>query len=616
MQLHLEVTESLSDKAFVGLDITGFENTGKYRPISRVTLMVDNENVYTAGDDTGLELTASCPHATQEMVNSLLDKMKGYQYQSFTADAANLDPAAELGDGITVNGIYSVISKLDDDGIGFPDISAPGEADLEEEYPSDGPMTQEFNRKISETRSQIIKTAEEIRLEVENEVKGLSAEFTVRLGEISAELRDEINGLSSTLNIKIDGIEASLTDEINGLSASINLQIDSITSTVQGQGGQISQIQQTVSSINTQITGINGDISSLEQTASSLRTQISNAQGDISSLEQLVDSITLSVSNGSTSSTIQLKAGSATISSQTIQMNGLVTFTGLSSGTTTINGACIKTGLIDADRLNLTGAITFGDLSTAVQNDIENAIYTSNAAQSSIDRWSYSGTTYIDGSRIMTGTVSASILEGGQIRLLDGSGQPAGLIDLAAASSYGGQKVMLESGAIELNSRAGDIFIRSGSYGTYLQLKDDVFVGNGDLAPHSSGAQSCGTSARRWSEVYVSTSEITTSDRNLKNNINYELSAYDSLFSALKPCGFQYNNGKSGRTHLGLIAQDVEESLEAVGLTSLDFAGFVKSPVEEADGGYVYSLRYEEFIALCIRQIQLLIHRVDALEGE
>ena len=387
----------MSDKAFVGLDITGFENTGKYRPISRVTLMVDNENVYTAGDDTGLELTASCPHATQEMVNSLLDKMKGYQYQSFTADAANLDPAAELGDGITVNGIYSVISKLDDDGIGFPDISAPGEADLEEEYPSDGPMTQEFNRKISETRSQIIKTAEEIRLEVENEVKGLSAEFTVRLGEISAELRDEINGLSSSLTIKIDSIQASLEDEINGLSSSLTIKIDSITSTVQGQGGQISQIQQTVSSITSQITGINGDISSIEQ---------------------YLDSITLSVSNGSTSSTIQLKAGSATISSQTIQMNGLVTFTGLSSGTTTINGACIKTGLIDADRLNLTGAITFGDLSSSVQGDINEALNTANDAYDlAYDNQLpvYIKNTYIDSTQIMSPTITGGTITGGYI---------------------------------------------------------------------------------------------------------------------------------------------------------------------------------------------------------
>ena len=565
----------MNGKVYVGKKALSLTEYEKSPPISGVILWVDDNNSFKAGDESGTVIEQDCPYATQQMANNLLATLQGYSYQGLEANGAKVSPIAELGDGITVNGLYTQLAYQN---IRFStgevmDVAAPGSDETLHEYKTEGETTKYFNHQISETRSQIIKTAEEIRLEVENEVKGLSAEFTVRLGEISAELRDEINGLSSSLTIKID----------------------SITSTVQGQGGQISQIQQTVSSITSQITGINGDISSIEQ---------------------YLDSITLSVSNGSTSSTIQLKAGSATISSQTIQMNGLVTFTGLSSGTTTINGACIKTGLIDADRLNLTGAITFGDLSTTVQNDIENAIFTANTAQSSIDRWSYSGTTYIDGNRIMAGTVSASTLEGGEIRLLNGSGQPVGLIELSAASSYGGQKVVLRSGAIELNSMAGDVYIRSGSYGTYLQLKDDVFVGNGDLAPHSSGAQSCGTSARRWSEVYVSTSEITTSDRNLKNNINYELSAYDSLFSALKPCGFQYNNGKSGRTHLGLIAQDVEEALEAAGLTSLDFAGFVKSPVEDADGGYVYSLRYEEFIALCIRQIQLLIHRVDALEGK
>ena len=58
-----------------------------------------------------------------------------------------------------------------------------------------------------------------------------------------------------------------------------------------------------------------------------------------------------------------------------------------------------------------------------------------------------------------------------------------------------------------------------------------------------------------------------------------------------------------------------KDRLEAAGLTSLDFAGFVKSPDEETDGGYVYSLRYEEFIPLCIHQIQRLDQRVRALEG-
>lgn len=372
----------MSDKTFVGLDITGFENTGKYRPVSRVTLMVDDENVYTAGDDTGLELTASCPHATQEMVNALLAQLQGYQYQSFTADAANLDPAAELGDGVTVNGVYSIISQLDDDGRGFPDISSPGEVALEEEYPSAGPMTQEFNRQLADTRSQITKTAEEIRLEVKNELEGLSASFSV--------------------------------------------QLDSITSQITGLDGQVSTIQQTVSSITSQITGLDGQVSTIEQTVSSITSQIQGINGDISSIEQYVDSITLSVTNGSDSSTIQLKAGSTTISSANITFNGMVTFNDLSTaGSTVINGANITTGTISADRINLTGAITWGDLDNSVQNDINDAISTAEDAYqlaSGIELPDYIHNTYIGPTEIESPTIIAGEFYGNEFNVYPQSG--------------------------------------------------------------------------------------------------------------------------------------------------------------------------------------------------
>ena len=216
----------MSEKFFVGLDITGFENTGKYKPISRVTLMVDDENVLTAGDDTGLEITASCPHATQTMVNAILSQLQGYEYQSFTADAANLDPSAELGDGVTVSGLYSFISRLEDDGEGFPSISAPGEVELEDDYPSAGPMTQEFNRKIAETRSTITKTAEEIRLEVENEIEGLSSSISVQLDSITSTVQG-LNGQVSTISQKVNNITLTVQ---NGTDRSyIDLSVGGVT---------------------------------------------------------------------------------------------------------------------------------------------------------------------------------------------------------------------------------------------------------------------------------------------------------------------------------------------------------------------------------------------------
>lgn len=197
----------MSEKYYVGKDVTSFSDKGKYKPISRVTLLVDDENSLTAGDDTGMEVIASCPHATQPMVNALLQAMKGYQYQAYEAGAANIDPAAELGDGVTVGGIYSPLSKLSDDGRGYAGISSPGEAEMEDEYPAEGYITQEFNRKIAETRTTITKTSEEIMLKVE----GIDGKYT--------EVKTTLDGLTVT--------DASGTTKINGSSIKTdNLYVD------------------------------------------------------------------------------------------------------------------------------------------------------------------------------------------------------------------------------------------------------------------------------------------------------------------------------------------------------------------------------------------------------
>lgn len=188
----------MSDKYYIGGDVTSFADNGKYKPISRVTLLVDDENSLTAGDDTGMEVIASCPHATQPMVSALLQTMKGYQYQAYEAGAANIDPAAELGDGVTVGGIYSPLSKLSDDGRGYAGISSPGEAEMEDEYPAEGYITQDFNRKIAETRSTITKTSEAIMLKVE----GIDGKYT--------EVKTTLDGLTVT--------DASGTTKINGSS--------------------------------------------------------------------------------------------------------------------------------------------------------------------------------------------------------------------------------------------------------------------------------------------------------------------------------------------------------------------------------------------------------------
>lgn len=135
---------------------------------------------------------------------------------------------------------------------------------------------------------------------------------------------------------------------------------------------------------------------------------------------------------------------------------------------------------------------------------------------------------------------------------------------------------------------------------------------------------SLGCSGRRWKEIHCASSTIITSDRNMKDNIAPLMDKHMEFFSLLQPVSFTFTDGTSGRTHIGFISQDVEDAMEKSGLTDLDFAGFCKTlrmkEVIDADGNkryeaerdengnpvYIYSLRYEEFIALNTFMIQKL----------
>lgn len=193
-----------------------------------------------------------------------------------------------------------------------------------------------------------------------------------------------------------------------------------------------------------------------------------------------------------------------------VKIDGLVEITnGLENGTTTIDGACIKTGKIEAERLNLTGSITFGDLNSDVQEDITSAQETADNAQSAADTantnassaltaasnadamaraaenrvtgWTYSGSTYIDGTKIQTGTVTASTLEGGQINLLNAAGQVAGMLDLTQTANGIGVGITSGSGIRMLAD--GNVFMQAGN-GPFITLDYNngyVSLGGGSL---------------------------------------------------------------------------------------------------------------------------------------
>ena len=108
-------------------------------------------------------------------------------------------------------------------------------------------------------------------------------------------------------------------------------------------------------------------------------------------------------------------------------------------------------------------------------------------------------------------------------------------------------------------------------------------------------------------------SSKTNSDIRVKNSILPLSSAYSTLFDNLQPVSYKYNDGTSDRTHTGFIVQHVLEAMEKAGLTTQDFAAVCHEENEQEE---IWRLRYEELIALCVNEIQMLKKEIKQLKGQ
>lgn len=183
------------------------------------------------------------------------------------------------------------------------------------------------------------------------------------------------------------------------------------------------------------------------------------------------------------------------------------------------------------------------------------------------------------------------------------------------------------------NIVTGPQFGGSGQYcifgpGIDTPSKSVVLQNTGCMRPFYDGDLDLGTSSFRWGQIYSVAGSISTSDREKKQDITPINEDYiKSFLMGLNPVSYKFKDGTSGRTHYGLIAQDIEDLLQAIGSTSLDFAGFIKSPKQRQTikarenkltfqeiPEYDYGLRYEEFIAPIIKMLQDHERRLQDIE--
>ena len=334
------------DKTYLGRRLAEFSPGIASQPITKVELLDENGDVVgVSGSDTGRTLTALQPDGTDAMAAAILAKVSGYKHIGYDGRKALLDPAAELGDAVTVDGLYVPLIALDMtfDPLLAPDISAPDADEIDDEYPYKSPTQRQIERNMAKTRSLITKTSEAIMLKVE----GIDGKYT--------EVKTTLDGLT-------------VTDQ---------------------------------------------------------------------------------------------------------------------SGTTKIKGSSIETesiaaNSISADKLNLTGQIAFSDLDAATQSSIYNANSNASSAINAVSAWQYPGSTYIDGSKIMTGTVMATKLLGGTVGLLASDESIVGALNLAYTTTGIGLGILTSQGGIQIQS-AGNLFLSAGTGGDITVQSGRVQLGSAAL---------------------------------------------------------------------------------------------------------------------------------------
>lgn len=354
-------SEDLSE---LGLNAAEASDALPLDPITRVIVKIGNDAGYVSGSDTeGLTLEVSCAYGNQTMANDLLAQLQGYVYQPLQAEDALIDPAAELGDPIEVNGVYTILAQKDTlwDALSAADIGAPGEDELEDEYGFTSAPDSEYRYELAQARSLIAKTNDMISMEIygEDGKGGLSGKmntFTMSLSGISNEIKgykDTVTGYEKQLaeyQLGLEGFSADLerySTDVNGYkneTASYKLAVD-------GYSGEVSKYTETVGGYTEQVNSYKGTVEGYERTVAQYSKDVEGYKSEYSTISQTFKGIKLEATNNDGTVSIQLKSGDTALGTPgTIDMTGLVTFTALGNGPgegqTVIDGGWIGTNTL------------------------------------------------------------------------------------------------------------------------------------------------------------------------------------------------------------------------------------------------------------------------------
>lgn len=223
-------TGTIANTANIGDAVVSFD-ASPAETVTRVKIWLNSSTYFRkpSADDgvtdeafdamAGLCLEAECPYYAEQIVaNNLHTMFNGYTNKPYTAQGAYADPKYEIGDGITIKDVTSIIANqtLNIDPLAPSDLEIRGEEILQSYYPYISPVHREVVRSEERTQASITVLEDSIQSEVSARV--LQGE------SLTQDINDNANALQTAINdtnATVTELSSSLTQTATEINATI-----------------------------------------------------------------------------------------------------------------------------------------------------------------------------------------------------------------------------------------------------------------------------------------------------------------------------------------------------------------------------------------------------------
>ena len=219
--------------------VDNVEKAPLFNTYSRVVIAIDDETEASAGTSTtGRTLDLTNPlFGSASVAQKTLNRLQGFQYQPYKADGAILDPAAELGDAISANGVYGGIYTRDRvfGRLMKATVSAPHDEEINHEYQYETPTERKLKRQMGDVKAEFAIQATQIAAKV-SQVGGTNSSFgwtltstahtwysgntqVMKVNSSGLEVKGKITATSGYIGNGSQGFEITSTAIRNGMTS-------------------------------------------------------------------------------------------------------------------------------------------------------------------------------------------------------------------------------------------------------------------------------------------------------------------------------------------------------------------------------------------------------------